>query len=82
MTRSPRAATTGSREPELREALPDPHDAREPCAVPRCTWTRAPSAIGSSSSSDDVQRYEVGYAPRRDERVAARDLAPLDAREG
>ena len=49
--------------------------------MPTSACTRAPSGIGSSSSTATSSRYETGYAPGCDERVAAPHLRALDARE-
>ena len=55
--RSPRAATTGVREPQLRPALADPHDPGRVLAGPVVDdWTWRPSATGSSSSSSTSRR--------------------------
>ena len=78
ITRSPRAATTGDARRSWAKRSPRRTTRAVQCAVPRCTCTRASSAIGAISSRRTSRRYERRVPTRRDERLSSHDVAPLD----
>ena len=78
-TRSPRAATTGSARRSCAQRSPTGTTRASTAVVP--WWTSTRGGISASRSSVDVESVARRKRARRDERVAAPQLAAVDPRQ-